>query len=366
MLKKHRILFVLGSGIYPYRIGGMEIFNYYLIESLSDKFQISYFGNRPINDERTKLVKSYGLKPRKILLPLQLFLYCLFHRDDIIVFSYSSAPWIEWYLYSIIVRILHLDSIAVIHYGNTTPQNHKRQHKSFFSVQKKVIAVSEDIKRNYDKEYQLDCKVIYPLVPFKETSVSKENLRKKYNVPADANVICMVGSLKKMKNPDTLLKAVAGFSKEQLERYRPFIVFAGDGNMREELAAIAKENNIEDRVRFFGTIPKETVNEVFALSDIYLIASDFEGTSVSLLEAMFNKMPIIISRAPGLVDMIADGIDGLSYETVNCSDLKKCILRYLDDDSLRRRLSDSAYEKYRIKYSYDDMVSTYSALFLNL
>lgn len=359
---KNRILFVLGDGVYPYRTGGMEIFNYYLIESLSKSFSVSYFANKPMNVAQATWGESYGLKPSKILFPLQLFIYCLFHRVDNVVFSFSSAHWIVWYLYTLIVRGLHLNSIAVIHYGDSTPLNHKRQYKSFFKAQKAVVAVSEDIKRNYDKEYQMDCKVIYPLVPFKEMTSSKEVLRKKYDVPVDVNVICMVGSLKKMKNPDTLLSAIANFSKEQLEKYKPFAVFAGDGNMKEELAIIAKENNIENRVRFLGSIPKETVNEIFALSDIYLIASDFEGTSVSLLEAMFNKMPIVISKAHGLVDMIEDEVDGLAFEMRNNDALKECIMRYLDDESLRSRLSGSAYRKYCRKYSYSDVVSSYKDL----
>lgn len=362
--KTNRILFVLGDGIYPYRTGGMEIFNYYLIESLSKSFSVSYFGNKPMNVAQAKWVRSYGFKPSKILFPLQLFIYCLFHKTDKIVFSFSSAHWIIWYLYSLTVRVLHLSSIAVIHYGDSTPQDHKQQYMSFFKAQKAVVAVSEDIKHNYDKVYQLDCKVIYPLVPFKETTFSKEVFRKKYDVPADANVICMVGSLKKMKNPDTLLNAIISFSKEQLEKYRPFALFAGDGNMREELVVIARENDIEDRVRFLGSIPKETVNEIFALSDIYVIASDFEGTSVSLLEAMFNKKPVIISNAPGLVDMIEDGIDGLAFETRNEKELKKCIIRYFDDESLRNKLTESVYKKYCKKYSYSEVVSSYMELLL--
>lgn len=53
-----RIHFVLGAGTYPHITGGMEVFNYYLIQSLKDKFNISYTANHRLDIPVTKLARK--------------------------------------------------------------------------------------------------------------------------------------------------------------------------------------------------------------------------------------------------------------------------------------------------------------------
>ena len=69
-----RIHFVLGAGTYPHITGGMEIFNYYLIQSLKDKFNISYTASHSLDIPDTKQIRSYKIRPTKYIFPIQLFL----------------------------------------------------------------------------------------------------------------------------------------------------------------------------------------------------------------------------------------------------------------------------------------------------
>lgn len=93
--------------------------------------------------------------------------------------------------------------------------------------------------------------------------------------------------------------------------------------MYTTLEDYVNRNNLSERVRFLGIIPNDKVCDIFSLTDIYIIASDFEGTSISLLEAMFNAKPIIASNVPGLNDMIFSGENGLLFEHNSCAELKK-------------------------------------------
>lgn len=361
--KRGRILFLLNSGVYPYVTGGMEVFNYYLIKSLKDRMDVRDFGRYPLDYEGTKHYKSWCVRPTKYTLPFQLFLHCLLHPSERnILISFSSAHAIYWYLTALVIRLLGIKSTVVIHYGKAVPEDHPDYYRYFFKVQRHVLAVSEDIKKNYDAAFGTNCRVIYPLVPFAKATEDKTYYRQKYGVPQDALIISMVGTVKGMKNPDTLIDALAEMTEDVRTRLKPFAVFAGRNLMTEALEQRASEKGVSEYVKFLGQLPKENVGEVMVMTDIYLIASDFEGTSVSLLEAMFNKKDIIISRAPGLVDMIEEGKEGLAFETRNASALKDCILEIVDNPQQAERRAEAAYARYNERYDYQKVVDAYEEL----
>lgn len=360
----NKIHFVLGGGIYPYVTGGMEIFNYYLIKYLSKYFNISYSSYKRLKIPDAHFVRCYKIRPTKILFPLQLFIYLLCHRDiKTIILSYSAASWIVWYLYYVIFKLLHQDYMVIIHYGKKVATDHRSAYSKFFQSAQKVISVSNDIKKNYDFAFNINSTVILPLVPFEYSNFTKNELRNKYRIPLKRNVICMIGSLKDMKNPDTILKSLHDFTEDDMYRLNPHIVYAGDGAMMPVLKQFVKESQMEDRVSFLGVIPKEKINEIYKLSDIYLIASDFEGTSVSLLEAMFNKMPIITSKAPGIIDTIKEETECLMFQVKDYKELKGCVMKMLSNKDYSDRLAENAYSRFKCDYNYDNVIKKYIELF---
>lgn len=359
-----KILFILGGGIYPNVVGGMEIFNYYFIKSLKDKFMIYYSSNIPLNFDGIKWLKTFFIKPTKFFSPIQVLIHLLFNQSiKKVVISFSAAHWLVWRLYTMVNTVLKRDYYIIIHYGDLTPTNKNDIYKQFFAKAKKVIAVSHDIKRNYDSKYNIDCEVLYPLVPFEESKLDSLTLRSEFNIPENAFLITMVGTLKDMKNPDTLLNAISMFTKEELTKYNIHIAYAGRGYMVESLKEIAKEKELNDNVHFLGFVPKEDVNKVFKMTDVYTIASDFEGTSVSLLEAMFNKKTILASNAPGIKDMVKDKYSALLFETKNATELYGHIKRLLDNPKLGEELSNKAFNDFTANYSYQDMLNRYIRIF---
>lgn len=359
-----KTLFTIYGGIYPRVTGGMEVFNYYLIRELASKgWPVAYSSYLQYNHGQGMHFRTLKLKPLKLFWPLQDFFILLFNPSiKNLVVSYSEAHWLIWYLFTLITRILHRNLIIVLHHGKSVPADHFSVYQNFFQTAKTVVAVSHDIKRNYDNTYKINCEVIYPLVPFNKSELTKEDCRKKYGIPTDAIVISMVGTLKDMKNPDTLIKAIASMSKSYREQKNIIAVFAGNGSMTESLKQMTETFGVADRTIFLGQVPKESVCEVMRLTDIYLIASDFEGTSVSLLEAMYNKKSIIVSRAPGLIDMVQEGTDALCFKTRNAEELKECICKFIENPKLAITMSDSAYHNFQDKYCYNDIIHNYSRI----
>ena len=355
------MLFVLGYEMYPDITGGMEVFNYHLIETLQEDAVVWYCCGRDLGFPSAHHLLIRGTRPQKILIPLQVFFHLCRHREiNSVVFSYSEASWVVWWLYTLITKFLHLKSTIVIHFGNPFTGSSRRILKAFFHSAANVIAVSEDIKRNYDAAFGLDCRVLYPAIPFRTSCSDSMALRKKWGIGSDSFVISMVGSLKDMKNPDTLLNAISGLSRQEVGRMQPVVLYAGDGPMMDSLESQA--SSIDAQVVFLGRLPHERIADVMACSDCYVIASDFEGTSLSLMEAMFNGVPIVASDVPGLNDMILDGINGLLFPLRNPVELMKCILRLFSDPVLSRKMGENAIRTFHERYDFRTIADHYLEL----
>jgi len=363
---KKKILFLLGGGVYPYVVGGMEIFNYFLIRELRNWFDVSVFAEKDFDYDGVNRIESWRIRPEKIFKPLQLLFYRIFHRDDIIVvICFAEAHWLIWFLYGLVIRVTRTKSVAIIHHGGIIPRGNFFALKSFFRAMNCVVAVSKEIKNNYDNAFGVECVEIPPLVPFDKSSLSKFQCRIKYGIPQDASVICMVGGIKSLKNPDTLVDAMAAMTDEEICIYNPYALYAGSGDMEKELVSKARELGLYDRIVFLGNVPKNEVKDVMKSSDVYLISSDSEGTSISLLEAMFNGMPIIASKAPGISDMVRNNVDCLMFDVKNHMQLKNCILKIFSSKNLSDKLSVCAADHYNKLYLYEDMLNSYISLFQN-
>lgn len=356
----NKVLFVINGGVYPYVVGGMEVFNYHLIKTLSQSHDVSYMATKKYDFTSAQYIKSCSLRPTKFFAPIWLFIYLLFHREyKHVIFSFSSAHWLVWKLSTISVKLLNLDSTIVIHYGKAVPKQNLKVYRNFFKSAKNVIAVSEDIKKNYDLAYGISCEVIHPLVPFQMSNLDTDEIRKKYDIPRAVNVISMVGTLKEMKNPQMALKALSLFSKHELEIYNPYVVYVGTGPMLENLKFEVDRLRLNNRVKFLGLIPTQNISEIMKMTDVYLIASDFEGTSVSALEAMYNSKPIIASCVPGLKEMFHHDFDALLYQVNDSEELKSSIISLLENPEKARQMGKSAKELFNLRYDHQEMIRKY-------
>src|SRR3989442_11683584 len=65
------------------------------------------------------------------------------------------------------------------------------------------------------------------------------------------------------------------------------------------------------RISFVDTTSEPDTAAVFAAADVYILPSLFEGTPLTLVEAMMSGMPIVTTATCGMKDVIQDGRNGL-------------------------------------------------------
>lgn len=120
--------------------------------------------------------------------------------------------------------------------------------------------------------------------------------------------IVAVGRLEAQKNHRLLVHAFAAFAKE----YKDYVLeIYGRGELEDELKALARSLGVERSVRFcgFSGQVKEKINS----AAMYVLSSDYEGISNSMLEALALGVPVIATDCPigGSKTYIEDGVNGL-------------------------------------------------------
>jgi glycosyltransferase involved in cell wall biosynthesis len=80
----------------------------------------------------------------------------------------------------------------------------------------------------------------------------------------------------------------------------------GDGNLLAELRKKAADMNISDRVVFMGLIERRQMPDVYRANDIFVMASQHEGMSNAMLEAIASGLPVITTACEGAEELIGD------------------------------------------------------------
>lgn len=98
---------------------------------------------------------------------------------------------------------------------------------------------------------------------------------------------------------------IEGFSKFSKNKKDIELRIYGDGDLRNRLESMTKELGIEDRVKFYGETSREELSKVIPKCSVFVLPSNNEGMSNSLLEAMACGLPIIATDVGGSKELVS-------------------------------------------------------------
>lgn len=359
---------MISPAIYPCVTGGVEIFNYYHIKELAKRgHKIWVFTTCKHNWENgnitiVKLNEIFLLRPALSIDAHILFkLMQLGKQIDIVHIPYTSNSYLA-YPMLLAKKLFDISYVITIHGGGMYPWKLKTLQKLFFQYADAIVAVSETIKEEYGKRSGRMIEVIPPLIPLRESKISRAELRNKYGFRDNDKIILSLGSIKKIKGSDILLDAFLKLGREYIEDKNLKLLYVGDGVLKPVLERKANEGGFTGYVKFLGSIPHEKVSQMYKLVDIYVIPSFIEGTPLALLEAMFNGLPIIGTDVNGINGLISHGKNGLLFKKGDVEDLKEKIEELVGNKDLSDRFGKSAKNDYLKSYTFEDVVTKHIKL----
>lgn len=143
-----------------------------------------------------------------------------------------------------------------------------------------------------------------------------------------------IGALRYPKNQQYLINAFKKLKDENIELH-----IYGDGNLRKELELSIEEAGV--KVILKGEV--ENAAKLMPQYDAYVMSSEFEGFSLSVLEAMAMQMPMLLSDIPSFREQCADS--AVFFDLKSTDDFVSKLKKFATDTDFRNQLALTAKER---------------------
>lgn len=162
----------------------------------------------------------------------------------------------------------------------------------------RVITVSNLTRNIVIKRYGINPAKVFTV----HNAVDFSNRESKvYERNVDDKIVTFLGRVTYQKGPDYFVEAASKVLK-RLNNVR--FVMAGSGDMLNRVVRRVARLRISDHFHFTGFLKGDEVNQMFALSDVYVMPSVSEPFGISPLEAMSSNVPVIISKQSGVAEIL--------------------------------------------------------------
>jgi len=149
--------------------------------------------------------------------------------------------------------------------------------------------------------------------------------RKMIGISEDTFVIGHLGRLAKEKNLEFLTDAVITFLKKHSAKNKFCFLLAGEGPMKETIIDLFTENNLSDLLYTVGILNAGEVADAYNAMDVYAFASKSETQGMVITEAMAGGVPVVAIDAPGVREVVRDGINGRLLDSENIDEFTNAL-----------------------------------------
>lgn len=266
------------------------------------------------------------------------------NRNDILVaFEPDAAFWCSIAKAGLRISMISSERNDPASFGKN------RARKIAYEYSDRIVFQTEEARDFFSKRIRKKgCIIANPL---------GENLPAPYTGERKKTIVC-VGRLEIQKNHAVLLRAFAGFARD----YPDYTLHLyGKGSLEDSLKELATHLEIERKVIFEG-FRKNVLREIRD-AGMFVLSSDYEGISNSLLEAMAVGLPVISTDCPcgGSRLCIRDGVNGYLVPVGDASSLSAAMARLAADGENSARMGREAV-RIRSIFSVDNIVSQWVEL----
>lgn len=180
-----------------------------------------------------------------------------------------------------------------------------------------------------------------------------------------APVLAFVGRIQPLKGVDIALATLALVHNTHPDA--TLVVVGGPSGPRGESEMIRLRQQVQilgigGRVRFVGPLPHGLLPDLYRAADVVLVPSRAESFGLVAAEAQACGIPVVASKAGGLVYVIDDGVGGFLIEGEDPESYAKRVVELLDDPELAREMG-SAGSDWAKRFSWDGTVRRYLELY---
>jgi len=240
--------------------------------------------------------------------------------------------------------VIHIHATEFDRSGEAVNQEVYEMEKRGCEVADKIICVSRLTRRILINRYGIPSNKIVvvhnAVVPKPIKIYPKKNL-------VDKKIVTFLGRITFQKGPDYFVEAAKRVLDVLPDTH---FVMAGNGDMFIKLLERAAELKISNRFHFTGFLNHFETNNLFGMTDVYVMPSVSEPFGITPLEAMRTGVPVIISKQSGVAEVLNNAIKVDFWDVNSVADT---IIGLLKNEKVSKQLAaDGTDEVHEMKWEY--------------
>lgn len=209
-----------------------------------------------------------------------------------------------------------------------------------FSINKSdgVTAVSESLRQQtYDYfNVQKDIEVIHNFIDFERFSRLNKDHFKKAIAPNGERILTHVSNFRKVKRVEDVVYVF----KQVYEKMPCKLLMIGDGPERHNVEELCRKLGLCHEIRFLGK--QDAVEELLAVSDLFIMPSASESFGLAALEAMACEVPVISTNVGGLPEVNIHGKTGFLSDVGNVNEMSHHAIEILSNEEVLAKFRSNA------------------------
>ncbi|TAG13740.1 MAG: N-acetyl-alpha-D-glucosaminyl L-malate synthase BshA [Sphingobacteriia bacterium] len=256
----------------------------------------------------------------------------------------------------------HIPFITTLHGTDITLVGKDKTYEPVvtFSINESdaITAVSKNLRDETFHSFAIEkeIEVIYNFVDVSRFNKKPIDAFRKVIAPKDEKIIMHASNFRKVKRVPDVLRVFAAIRKEVPAK----LLMVGDGPERPACEILARELGIDEDIRFLGK--QEQIEDILAVSDVFLLPSEYESFGLAALEAMAAHTVVISTNAGGLSEINIQHQTGFMADVGDINTMSNFAIDLLKDEVKLTNMKEAAYQQ-ALLFDITKIIPIYEALY---
>ncbi len=202
-----------------------------------------------------------------------------------------------------------------------------------------ITAVSDNLKEETYKHFAItkEIDVIHNFVDVTRFSKKPIDAFRRVIAPNGEKILLHASNFREVKRVDDVIKVFAQVRKKITAK----LMMVGDGPERHMAEELARKLGVDEDVRFVGK--QEQMEEILAVSDLFLLPSEYESFGLAALEAMAAGEVVISTNVGGLPEIVQHNITGFMANVGDVDTMSNYAIGILQDEQKLQAMKEAAF-----------------------
>ena len=207
-----------------------------------------------------------------------------------------------------------------------------------------ITAVSENLRAETFKHFDIikEIEVIHNFVDVHRFNKKAVAAFRQVIAPNNEKIIIHASNFRKIKRIDHVMEIFKNIHSALPAK----LLMVGDGPERPLAEDLTRQYGLDGDVRFLGK--QEQMEELLAVSDIFLLPSEYESFGLAALEAMAASTVVISTDAGGLGEINIDGVTGYTSPVGDVVKMSKNAIELLQDETKLKAFKHNALKEAKL------------------